>query len=77
MGKKFYAVAAGREPGVYSQWPEAERQVKGFPGAKFKGFASRAEAEAWLEAPCMRRGRREHRDLWLPRQRTLLPLPIR
>ena len=51
MGKKFYAVAAGREPGIYTQWPEAERQVRGFPGAKFKGFASRAEAEAWLEAP--------------------------
>ena len=51
MGRKYYAVAAGRVPGVYSEWPEAERQVKGFAGAKFKGFGSRAEAEAWLEAP--------------------------
>jgi ribonuclease HI len=51
MGKKYYAVATGRVPGIYSEWGDAERQVKGFAGARFKGFASRAEAEAWLEVP--------------------------
>lgn len=49
--KKFYAVANGRKPGIYSSWPEAEAQVKGYGGAKYKGFASRTEAEAWMDDP--------------------------
>ncbi len=49
-GKKFYAVAVGRVPGIYDHWPTAQAQVSGFPGARFKGFASRREAEDWLAA---------------------------
>lgn len=49
--KKFYAVASGRKPGIYTSWPEAEAQVKGYGGAKYKGFASRAEAETWMKNP--------------------------
>jgi len=49
--KKFYAVASGRKPGIYTSWPEAETQVKGYAGAKFKGFISRSEAEAWMDDP--------------------------
>lgn len=48
-GKKFYAVKQGRVPGIYTTWPEAERQVKGFAAARFKGFPSREEAQAWLD----------------------------
>ena len=47
--KKFYAVASGRKPGIYTVWPEAEAQVKGFPQARFKGFATREEAESWIK----------------------------
>lgn len=47
-GKKFYAVAVGRVPGIYDNWPTAQAQVMGFAGAWFKGFATRAEAEAWM-----------------------------
>ena len=44
MGKKFYAVAKGLGgPAIYLSWPECEKMVKGFPNAKFKGFATRAE----------------------------------
>ena len=43
--KKYYVVWAGRTPGIYSHWPEAERQIKGFAGARFKSFPTRAEAE--------------------------------
>jgi len=53
--KKFYAVAAGRECGIFTDWPSAERQVKGFGGAKYKSFPSRAEAEKWLKAPVYQR----------------------
>jgi ribonuclease HI len=43
---KFYVVWKGKTPGVYSTWAEAEAQVKGFAGAQFKGFPTRAEADA-------------------------------
>lgn len=49
--KKFYAVASGRECGVFTDWPMAQKQVKGFAGAKFKSFPTRAEAEEWLKNP--------------------------
>ena len=43
--KKYYVVWAGHQPGIYDNWPEAERQVKGFPKARYKGFTSLAPAE--------------------------------
>ncbi len=49
--KKYYAVAAGRSTGIFTDWPSAERQVKGFAGARFKGFADEASARAWLDKP--------------------------
>lgn len=49
--KKFYAVASGRKTGIFNTWSEAEAQVKGFGGAKYKGFASRTEALAWMDDP--------------------------
>lgn len=50
-GKKVYAVAKGHKPGVYTAWfgeNGAEAQVRGYPGAVFKGFTSVEEAQAWL-----------------------------
>jgi ribonuclease HI len=55
-GKKFYAIARGRVPGIYDNWPLAHVQVMGFPGARYKGFASRGEAEAWLKEPVLPSG---------------------
>ncbi len=49
--KKYYAISKGRKPGIYNDWPTAEAQVKGFQGAKFKGFSSRQQAEEWLKNP--------------------------
>ncbi len=49
--KKFYAIAVGRKPGIYTSWPEAQAQVMTFAGARYKGFATRAEAEAWIKNP--------------------------
>lgn len=46
MAKKFYVVWAGRQTGVFTDWPTAHQSVDGFPGAKFKSFATRAEADA-------------------------------
>jgi len=50
----FYAVARGKKPGIYTKWfgPEgAEIQVRGFEGARFKGFLTLTEAEEWLKNP--------------------------
>lgn len=44
--KKFYVVWVGNEPGVYESWNDTQLQIKGYPGAKYKSFKSRAEAEA-------------------------------
>lgn len=57
--KKYYAVAVGRTTGVFADWPTAEAQVKGFPGAKYMSFASEAEARAWLAEPRYRRREEE------------------
>ena len=46
--KKFYAVKQGRQPGIYSTWAECQKQTVGFKGAKFKGFVTRTEAEAYM-----------------------------
>jgi ribonuclease HI len=48
--QKFYVVWRGRKPGIYSSWAEAEQQVKGVAGARFKSFASRSEAESALQS---------------------------
>ncbi|XP_039448851.1 ribonuclease H1-like [Culex pipiens pallens] len=44
----FYAVARGRAAGVYLTWPECQRQVTGFTGAKFKKFPTRQQADAFV-----------------------------
>jgi len=49
--KKFYAVASGRECGIFTDWVIAEKQVKGFPGAIFKSFLNKSDAEKWMEDP--------------------------
>lgn len=40
-----YAVACGRNPGVYENWRDCKDQVKGYSGAVFKSFPSRQEAQ--------------------------------
>ena len=49
--KRYYAIASGRKPGIYDNWPAAQAQVTGYPGAKFKGFPTREAAEVWLNKP--------------------------
>ncbi|MEJ5241544.1 MAG: ribonuclease H family protein [Anaerolineales bacterium] len=51
MPKKYYVVWKGRRTGIFDSWEECEAQVKGFPGAQFKSFPSRALAEAAFRSP--------------------------
>ena len=45
MASKFYVVWAGRSTGVFTDWATTQRNVDKFPGARFKSFGTRAEAE--------------------------------
>lgn len=42
--RKFYVVWVGRHPGVYDTWEDALQQVENFPGARYKAFATSADA---------------------------------
>lgn len=48
MAKKFYAVKTGKTPGIYGTWEECRNQVSGFPGAVYKGFATKEEALSFI-----------------------------
>jgi ribonuclease HI len=43
--KKYYVVWSGKNPGIFDSWKECERQIRNFPGAIYKSFADRDEAE--------------------------------
>lgn len=46
--KNFYAVRTGKTTGIFTNWEECRQQVDGYPGSQFKGFATRNEAQMWL-----------------------------
>ena len=49
---KFYVVWSGKTPGIYHTWIECKASVTGTPGAKFKSFKTRIEAEhAYANGP--------------------------
>ncbi len=51
--KKYYAVAVGRSTGIFTQWfgeGGAEKLVRGYTGAVYKGFPTIEEARAFIEA---------------------------
>ncbi|ETI24062.1 hypothetical protein G647_03431 [Cladophialophora carrionii CBS 160.54] len=48
--QKFYAVQNGRVPGVYTEWTEAQAQIRGIKKPRHKKFNTRAEAEAFVAA---------------------------
>ena len=45
---KFYAVRSGRVPGIYTDWPSAQKQILGWTKPKHKCFSTRAEAQRFL-----------------------------
>ena len=47
---KFYAVRSGRVPGIYTDWPSAQKQIVGWTKPKHKCFSTRAEAQRFLGA---------------------------
>ena len=55
-----YVVCKDKVPGVYDNWEECRRQVHRFSGNSYKGYTTRAEAEARY-ARCLAGERRERR----------------
>jgi ribonuclease HI len=49
---KFFVVWEGKEPGIYRSWEECKRQIHGYEGAIFKGFATEVEAREAMVSPC-------------------------
>ncbi len=50
LGKKnFYVVKEGYKKGLFDNWPDCQSAVKGYKGAVFKGFETKAEALAWKD----------------------------
>lgn len=46
--KKYYAVKAGKTPGVYETWDGCKAQVHGVSGAIYKSFPTKKEAENFV-----------------------------
>jgi ribonuclease HI len=47
--QKYYVVWVGAKPGIYNSWPDCQKQVAGFPKARYKSFESKLEAELALK----------------------------
>ncbi len=45
MANKYYVVWAGRQTGVFTDWPATQRAVIGYPGARYKSYDTRVEAQ--------------------------------
>lgn len=45
---RFYAVAAGRRPGVHTTWAAVQESVNGFKGPKFRKFSTWAAAADYV-----------------------------
>ena len=45
---KYYAVVKGVCPGIYTSWDKARSNTYKFPGAVFKSFLDKKEAEIWF-----------------------------
>lgn len=48
MAKKYYAVRVGKTPGIYLTWDDCKAMIHGYPGAVYKSFTTRQEAEAFV-----------------------------
>lgn len=44
-------VWVGHQPGVYTTWAACQKQIQGYPGAKYKSFKTRESAEAASQEP--------------------------
>ncbi len=48
--ERYYAVAVGRDPGIYTDWESASLAIKGWKGPKYKRFDTREDALEFIRA---------------------------
>ena len=58
MTTKYYAVARGLRPGIYTSWTEVQPLVSGFVGAIHKSFKTLEEATLWISETAAGQGNR-------------------
>lgn len=46
--KNFYGVKKGKETGIFTSWAKCREAIDGFPGAEYKGFATKEEVCEYL-----------------------------
>lgn len=54
--KKYYAVAVGKSPGVYTRYETAWEQLRGFKGSILKGFDDIEEAKTFINVTRAKKG---------------------
>uniref|UniRef100_T1JJN0 ribonuclease H n=1 Tax=Strigamia maritima TaxID=126957 RepID=T1JJN0_STRMM len=55
-GGNYYAVAKGRNAGVYNSWDECKAQTAGYSGSQFKKFSSESDAMNFVSEPTSAHG---------------------
>ena len=50
VAMKYYAIAKGVKPGIYTSWDECSKYVNGYRGAIFKSFSSKEAAEQYYKS---------------------------
>ncbi|MEK7195671.1 MAG: ribonuclease H family protein [Patescibacteria group bacterium] len=60
---KYYAylIPSTREKGIKNSWTDCKKKVEGVVGARYKGFATRGEAELWLDQGATYEVRSKHK----------------
>ncbi len=49
MVKKFYAVLAGKQTGIFTSWDETKKLVLGYPRAIYKSFSTYNQAQQYMD----------------------------
>lgn len=47
---RYYGVAVGRKPGVYTDWSAVQEAIVGWKGPKYRKFETRADADAFVRS---------------------------
>lgn len=67
--KKIYAVAVGREIGIYESYEKAQNMTNGFSGAKMKSFSAKdgVKAAIYIQENCENHKKKSFvNGIWLP-----------
>ncbi|SPF36472.1 conserved hypothetical protein [Candidatus Desulfosporosinus infrequens] len=75
MGKKnYYVVKEGSKVGIFMTWTECQASVKGYKGAVFRGFETKAEAIEWQKGTSGVSARINDRDIANDQPASIIPI---